>query len=153
MINIKKNRITLFLLASFFLLLGSSIYLLFRSTTLLMFNWTNILGISTSIGTIRSWLSGFEQYLPKWIIYSLPFSLWISSYILFVKVIWWDSKLLIRYVWFLCLPICSIIAELSQKINFIPGCFDIMDMYTILLGILFSFITITFHCSSKRETK
>ena len=48
-----------------------------------MFRWTDSLGLTGAIGTMRN-LAGFDRYLPDWIVYSLPFALWVSSYVFLI---------------------------------------------------------------------
>ena len=149
----RTSKIVSFCLAMACILLGSAIYVLFRPTSLLMFRWIDAIGMTTSIGTMRSWVNGFDKYLPTWIVYSLPFALWVSSYLFFIKVIWWDSTSLVRHVWFWCVPVIAIVTELAQNNNIIPGHFDKVDLVSIVLGILFWFVTIDYNQIAKGKTK
>jgi hypothetical protein len=127
------------------LFLGLILYILFRPTTLLMFHWADALGLTGSIGTMRTWVNGFDRYLPTWIVYSLPFALWISSCLFFIKGIWWNSTSLVRHAWFWCIFLIAIATELAQSICIIPGRFDRVDLITIILGTILSFVTINFN--------
>lgn len=126
---------------------------LFRPTSLLMFHWFDAVGMTTSISIIRTWVDGIDEYMPTWAVYSLPFALWVSSYLLFVKGIWWNSTSRFRYVWFWCIPVIAIAAEFAQKISIISGHFDRVDLVTIVLGTLFGFVAIDFNELNKGETK
>ena len=121
------------------LLGGSTLYILFRPTTLLMFHFTEWVGLTEYIETIRTWAEGFDKYLPIWVVYSLPFALWVLSYLFFIHSIWRDSALLSRYVWFWCIPIIAITAELAQIIHIIPGVFDISDLLILFFATLLAF--------------
>jgi len=149
----RRKRTISFCLATGCILLGSAIYVLFRPTSLLMFRWIDVIGMTTSIGTMRTWVNGFDKYLPTWIVYSLPFALWVSSYLFFIKAIWWDSTSLVRHVWFWCVPVIAIVTELAQNTNIIPGHFDKVDLVTIVIGTLFGFVAIDLNQLNKGETK
>lgn len=141
-----------FCLAISCLFLGSAFYILFRPTTLLMFHWADALGMTGSISTLRTWVVGFDRYLPTWVLYSLPFALWVSSYLFFIKGIWWNSSSLVCHAWFWCIPVITIVAELAQSMCIIPGCFDRVDLITIILGIIFGVVGIDFRQLKKGGT-
>jgi hypothetical protein len=134
------------------LLLGSALYVFFRPTTLLMFQLADALGLTSSIGVMRDWMAGFDCYLPKWIIFSLPFALWVSAYLLFINSIWMNSTSLSRHVWFWCIPLVAIIAELAQIKHIIPGTFDVTDFVVIIVAIIFGFsLTLLFNRIEKEK--
>jgi hypothetical protein len=108
-----------------------------------MFEWYHALGLTRLIGTMRTSLTGFNSHLPPWIVYSLPFALWVASYILLIKVIWWRSAAVVRHVWCGCIPVIAIAAEVGQGIHVVPGTFDIVDLITILFGTLVGVAAIT----------
>lgn len=132
------------------LLAGSILYILFRPTTLLMFHWVELIGLEESIGIMRIWANGFDVYLSTWSVFSLPFALWVLSYMFFTNGIWKNSTSLVRYVWFWSLPIIAIFGELSQSIHIIPGHFDIGDLIALIFVILLGFFII--HPSPLRRT-
>jgi hypothetical protein len=141
----RRRQTISYLLAAGCLLTGSVIYVLFRPTTLLMFHGADSLGLTGSIGTMRSWVDGCDRYLPNWIIYSLPFALWVSSYLFFIEGIWGRSIPVVRYAWFRCVPIIAIAAELAQSIYIIPGHFDSVDLITIIFATILGFFTTDFN--------
>lgn len=153
MAKMRRKRTISFCLATGCLLLGAAIYVLFRPTTLLMFHWADMIGMTRSIGILRTWVDGSDKYLPTWIVYSLPFALWVSSYLFFIKGIWWNSTSLVRHAWFWCIPVIAIAAELAQNISIIPGRFDRVDLIAIILGTIFGFVAIDFNRIDKGETK
>ena len=153
MITMRRKRTISICLAIGCLLLGSALYVLFRPTTLLMFHWADSLGMTRSISTMRTWVNGFDRYLPTWVVYSLPFALWVSSYLFFIKRIWSNSTSLVRHAWFWCIPVIAIAAELAQSISIIPGRFDRVDLITIILGTILSLVAIDFNQLNKGETK
>lgn len=140
----RQDRTLYFCLATACLILGSAIYILFRPITLLMFHWADMIGLEASIATIRTWTDGFDELLPAWIIYSLPFALWVSSYLFYIKGVWTNSTSLYRHVWLYCIPIVAIAAELSQYMSIISGYFDIADLISLILVTALSIFTINF---------
>jgi hypothetical protein len=153
MAKMRRKRTISFCLATGCLLLGSAIYVLFRPTSLLMFHWFDVIGMTTPINIIRTWVDGSVEYMPTWFVYSLPFALWVSSYLFFVKGIWWNSTSRFRHVWFWCIPVIAVAAELAQNISIIPGHFDRVDLVTIALGTFFGLVAIDINKQNKGETK
>jgi len=138
----RKQAISIFLAVGC-LLVGSTLYVLFRSTSLLMFHWADSVGLIGSIGTMRSWVDGFATYLPIWVVYSLPFALWVSSYLFFIKGIWRNSTSLAHHVWFWCIPIIAIAAELAQSMHIIPGSFDLGDLIALIFATILGFLQLS----------
>lgn len=135
----KRKRTISFVLAAGCLLAGSALYVLFRPTTLLMFHWADALGLTGSIGTMRASLDGLDKYLPSWTVNSLPFALWVVSYMFFINGIWGNSISLVRSVWFWCIPVIAIAAELAQSMHIIPGRFDLVDAVMIIVATTLGF--------------
>jgi len=136
----RKRQATDFFLAAACLLSGSVLYILFRPTTLLMFHWVDSLGLIESVGTVRSHVHTSNGYLPYWAIYSLPFALWVLSYLFFLSGVWGKSISLGRVAWFWSIPIIAITAELAQGLHIIPGHFDPVDLVTIIFATILGFV-------------
>lgn len=134
----RKRSISIFLAAGC-LLAGSTLYLLFRPTTLLMFHWADSAGLMGSVVTMRTWANGFDKYLPAWIVYSLPFALWVFSYLFFMGRIWKNSTSPVRHIWFWCIPVIAIAVELAQSTRIVPGSFDTGDLIALILATIFGF--------------
>jgi len=147
--TMSRNKIRSFILAVICLLAGSLIYILFRPTTLLMFNWTESLGLMNIISSMRAWADGYDKFLPGWIIYSLPFGLWVSSYMFFIDCIWGRSQALALHVWFWAVPVIAITAEFVQLFSIIPGHFDFIDLLIIFLAAIFGFLATGIYKSNK----
>jgi hypothetical protein len=124
-------RTTCACLAVASLLIGSMVYLLFRPTSLLMFHWADSLGLAALIHALRSYSHSAARLLPKWFVYSLPFALWVSSYLFCIRAIWWRSECRLRYLWLWCVPIIAVTAELCQHLGILPGTFDFLDLLII----------------------
>lgn len=119
------------------LILGSALYVLCRPTALLMFHWANSLGLADLVGAVRSVANGSDGYVPGWTIYSLPFALWVSSYLFFVNGVWAGSSSFWRRMWFWCIPVIAVATEVAQYLHAAPGVFDPIDLFTIILATLF----------------
>jgi len=115
------------------LFLGASIYLLLRPTSLLMFHWADKFGLMTTIDLLRFHYRLINSFNPPLIVYSMPFALWVLSYLLITRIVWWGSPCRLRYMWFWCVPLISVIAEVLQKFEIVPGTFDIIDLITLLI--------------------
>lgn len=150
--NKRMQGISIFLAVGC-LLAGSTLYLLFRPTTLLMFYWADSVGLMELVITMRAWVHGFDKYLPTWVVYSLPFALWVFSYLFFIEGIWKNSTSSVRHVWFWCIPVIAIAAELAQSTRIIPGSFDIGDMIALILATSFGFFAAKLIQQNKEETE
>jgi hypothetical protein len=138
----KSKQIISISIALLSLILGSFIYILFRPKTLMMFHWADTLGLMNSIESMRYSIIGFKKNVPKWFIFSLPFSLWVLAYLLFIDAIWVNTQSWSRNIWFLIIPIIAILSEFAQSIYVIPGKYDWGDLATIIIAIIFgAFIT------------
>jgi len=120
--------------------LSTSIYILFRPTSLLLFHWINYFGFMDKIFILRSYFASVKDIIPPYLIYSVPFGLWVVSYMIFIKIIWRKNKSYIYDILFWCIPIISFTSEIMQCFHLIPGTFDLIDMITlgivIILGIV-----------------
>ncbi len=144
----RKQKISV-CLALVCLLSGSALYLLFRPTTLLMFHWADALGLTGSIGTMRVWIDGFDRYVPNWVVFSLPFALYVLSYMFFIESIWINSTSPARHGWFWCIPITAICSELTQIKHIIPGRFDLGDLFALIVAIILGFF-LACHCKQNK---
>ncbi len=132
-------QIKAFSSAAVCLIMGLAIYVLFRPMTLLLFHWADELSLMNSVMLVRTTLIGMEKLIPEWFIFSLPFALWILSYLLFVQAIWSQSKHWMRFVWFWCVPLFAIFVEFAQISDIVPGSFDWLDLLAITLAIVIGF--------------
>lgn len=137
-----RKRISSFVLAAGCLFAGTLVYIIFRPTSLLMFRWSDSLGLTGAIASLRT-LSGFDRYLPDWIVYSLPFALWVSFYLFLLRGIWWGSSSTARHIWIWCVPVIAISAEIAQSLGLIPGRFDQVDLIAIILCV--ALYSVAFH--------
>jgi hypothetical protein len=113
------------------LLLAGSLYLLFRPTSLLLFHWIHEIGFLDVVVSLRSAIPDAIPTLPRWLLYSVPFSLYVLSYGLFMRWVWEGSDSPGRHVWIWLLPLCAFGSELLQWPNAIPGTFDGADLVAL----------------------
>ena len=141
-INNKKTKTVIF--ASFTFLSGAMIYILFRPTNLLMFNLLDCIGLMGLTNSIRPNIND----IPEWIIYSLPDGLWLFSYCLFIGCIW-NFELKRCFCVLVILPIYAISHEIMQKVHFVSGTFDWIDLAAYLTAFVLGFIYIV--CNKKES--
>lgn len=131
-----KRTVIDFFLAVACLFAGSLIYLLFRPTSLLMFHWADQLGVTELIVSLRKDVH-FSDGINAWVVYSLPFSLWLVSGLFFVNGVWGKSNTKGRIFWFWSIPVLSILSELAQNLRLLPGRFDPVDLVSIIIATIF----------------
>ena len=56
-----------------------------------MFNWFNLLSVNETTDLIRGALSPLKDFLPEWIVFSLPDGLWVYSFSSSLLIIWRDN--------------------------------------------------------------
>lgn len=97
-----------------------------------MFSWLENIGGESAIRTIREFLNAYP--LTRWqgLIYSLPFSLWILSYLLFITAVWGKDKRSGFYLYFFLVPCAALAVEILQLTRWAPGHFDWVDVFFIL---------------------
>ncbi|KPF98188.1 hypothetical protein IP86_12070 [Rhodopseudomonas sp. AAP120] len=78
---------------------------------------------------------GIGSIIPAWVVYSMPFALWTFSYMLFVRVIWFELRSLSAVIWLWTVPVVALASEIGQSLRLVPGTFDIIDMITIAFAI------------------
>ena len=137
-VKINKQAIDFFL-AFICFLTGLVLYVLFRPTTLLMFQWADSFGLMEIIRMARSHVHGLNRYLADWIIFSLPYALWVLSYRFCISGIWGKSTSSDRVGWFWGVPITAIASELAQGLGFIPGHFDSLDLISIIFATIIGY--------------
>jgi hypothetical protein len=124
------------------LLLGGIIYLLFRPTTLLLFHTLDLVGLMPLVTDCRTLAATCQP--SEFVVYSLPGSLWATSYILLVvslleRAMRWQRMMVASII-----PLAGICSELMQQAGLLPGVFDTADLvcYAVPLIILNMYIII-----------
>lgn len=123
------KKTSLVALSIMFILIGGFIYLFFRPHTLKMFVWLRIINCEQIFQ-----LKDYNQDLKfiEFLIFSLPNGLWILSFLIIIGLIWGKYHIFfIIYSSFF--TGISILFEFLQKVEFIPGTFDIADILVLLI--------------------
>ena len=132
------------------ILLGSFIYLVFRDKRILFFHFAEFIGATSVIDHFRITFLPIRQFVPRWVLYSLPDALWVYSLTSFMLPFWYFERSKIRFFWILIGPIAGVLSEMLQLLKIIPGTFDFVDLVLIIifsLGSYFSFFIL--HLNNK----
>ena len=132
----KKNQL---LIACLTLFLGGLIYLLTRSAGLIMFKWVEFLHLNGFLDALRKSFI-WNNYLPNWVIFSLPGGLWMFACTSIIMIVWKNELNKQSLLWLLIMPILSILSEFTQLFHLINGTFDIIDVTIYLIGFLLPII-------------
>lgn len=125
-------------------LLGVLIYLLFRSESIRVFDYLTYVKLDKPLSIIRSFTLPLTQFIPDWIIYSLPDGLWLFSFSIIISEIWNKEDNIRFWFWTLLLPFTAIIWELGQALQVFSGTFDWIDT--------FIYSTVTFLIIKRNKT-
>ncbi len=78
--------------------------------------------------------------LPSWVIFNLPDGIWVSTFIYFLLYIW-DFKITIEsIIWILLAIIFSFFLEFCQKCKIVNGTYDDLDLFFMILGVIFTYL-------------
>lgn len=124
-------------------LLGGLIYLSWRSTTLVIFRWLEFLGFSGAVQAVRAVATPWKEFIPGWVLFSLPDALWSYAFTCGLCFVWASHKCWHRFLWIFTPLILSVSIECLQASGFLVGTFDWIDFCLssaacILALILFS---------------
>ena len=143
-----------FLVSVLSMLLGGIIYLLWRSPTLLMFSWCRSLGIYGIVLQMRSSLEFVKEYLPSWFFYSLPQALWCFSGLCSIHAVWIKNNGMHEPFWIALTLMMPLMTEIFQFFHVIPGTYDIVDLFLIVvLFLLFELIVTIFNGELKSSVQ
>lgn len=116
-----SKKIQIFVAAGLFFI-GVSIYLLWRDEHLLIHRIIHGCGLESQMTAIRNEVSAIST--PEWVRFALPDGLWSTSYILLI-----DALVKRGYIWTSIIPVIGIISEVMQLAGWLPGTFDICDLF------------------------
>jgi hypothetical protein len=128
----------------FVFLLGGLIYVLFRTESIRFFDYLTYVELDKPLSIIRSITLPMNQFIPEWVIYSLPDGLWLFSFSLLINKIWTKEDKIQFWFWMLLFPCTAIIWELGQAFQVISGTFDWIDT--------FIYLTVTFLIIYRNQT-
>ena len=124
------------------ILAGGFIYVLFRPVEPIFFNWLGTFGFENWLGAIREKSLSFNHTMPAWMVYSLPNGLWAFAYTILILAIWKGSHSMVKYVWFLTIPVLIFGFELLQLTGDLPGTFCVYDLLWGAAGITLGIFTV-----------
>lgn len=115
------------------LVLGGLIYILFRGEEILMFYVFDWLGLSHFVQQLRTLFATSRQYLPEWVIFSLPNALWLYSMLSFWAEVWKNNFKVAKLLMYSSV-VLSLLLELLQIKHWIPGTYSCVDIFFILIS-------------------
>lgn len=115
------------------LFLGLIIYIGFRVPTIKLFYFFEQKDLYVWVNQLRHEIYFLTEYLPDWVIFSLPDGLWLFSCISLILFIWKNNEKL-GSVWALIALSLSISSEFLQHGKIIKGTYDSIDILFYFLG-------------------
>lgn len=124
-------------------LTGGFIYLTYRTDDLILFDWFNWIGLSGNVEQLRT--NRFLQSLtiPNWVKFNLPDALWMFSLNYVVLALWNFSVNRQSAFWLLLTPTVGFAYEIGQLVGLVPGTFDIVDLFLLLIASLLPLLFVT----------
>ena len=104
-----------------------------------MFKWVEYLHLNVLLDTARKSFI-WNNYLPKWVIFSLPGGLWMFACTSLILIVWKNELNKQSLFWLFIMPFLSILSEFTQLFHLINGTFDIIDITIYLIGFLLPII-------------
>ncbi len=135
---------------------GSLLYICFRPKSLLIFQWAEAIGAGGRVNVARNATRAVDHMMAGWITYSLPFALWVVSYMLAIGAVWGGSRSSARLIWLSIAPAMAIGSEVMQAAHLIPGTFDWRDLCFLVLASIVGLFAANCHasaCDQRRESK
>ena len=99
-----------------------------------MFKWAKDFGVEFFVSAIRSSLSGLEVSQWKYIVFSVPYGMWVISFCCFIGAIWDKDRSLSAVIWRFLAPVIAISSEVLQFLGLLPGTYDINDLYVLIVA-------------------
>jgi hypothetical protein len=90
---------------------------------------------------LRTIFIPYSKYINGFTLYSLPTMLWTFSFAYMVSVMWTKKDEEKVKIFFLILVfLVSILSEIGQAFNIVPGVFDFSDVVANIFGFGFAFL-------------
>lgn len=116
------------------LLAGCLIYFSWRDEHINLCVWTNEIGFGFLIEFLHTTIGRIEP--GSFVRDSLPDGLYCLAYILIMDCVWERSKLSLRVLMAMLIPLLAIIHEILQCCGVVAGTFDTADLFCYLLPVL-----------------
>ena len=134
------QKTSLVALSIMFILIGGFIYLFFRPHTLNMFVWLRIINCEQFF-QLREYNHNLK--FLDFLIFSFPNGLWILSFLIIIGLIW-EKYHIFFIIYSSFFTGISILFEFLQKVELIPGTFDIADILVLLIFHILGFLIYEF---------
>ena len=134
------QKTSLVALSIMFILIGGFIYLFFRPHTLKMFVWLRIINCEQFF-QLREYNHNLK--FLDFLIFSFPNGLWILSFLIIIGLIW-EKYHIFFIIYSSFFTRISILFEFLQKVELIPGTFDIADILVLLIFHILGFLIYEF---------
>ena len=134
------KKTSLVALSIMFILIGGFIYLFFRPHTLNMFVWLRIINCEQFF-QLREYNHNLK--FLDFLIFSFPNGLWILSFLIIIGLIW-EKYHIFFIIYSSFFTGISILFEFLQKVELIPGTFDIADILVLLIFHILGFLIYEF---------
>tara|TARA_B100000767_G_C19485714_1_gene418083 strand:- start:153 stop:608 length:456 start_codon:yes stop_codon:yes gene_type:complete len=139
----KRNKICLIILHSILpITIGALIYLFYRKTTLLVFQWIDIINLKPVVIYLRELFNPHNNLHSNFYTHNLPDALWVYSFTSFFIITYGMKKN--HNIIIYCIPlIIAVTSEILQLIEFIPGTFDYIDVFSYIGSSIISILYLT----------
>lgn len=118
------------------LTLGGLLYLGWRSEGLLFWDWARSAGVESSLGAVRHGLLAAFPTPAEWVRFSLPDALWTFGLAFGVARATRGAHRVERLAWLSVPVVLGPGAELAQRIGYLPGTFDWLDLGLCTLAVV-----------------
>lgn len=86
----------------------------------------------------------FKSNPPYWIKYNLQDGLWLYALLSAIIIIWEEKFSFYLIIWLFLALLLTILSELMQAYNFIPGTFDLYDLIAYFFAAIISILNINY---------
>lgn len=127
------------------LLIGGSIYILFRSKQLYLVRYVYKIGGKEQLTAIRKQAEEIGEWLPSWVLHTLPDALWLYAFASFMYLLWQGAGASQQWLWSIMPLLVALIWEIGQAFHWWKGTFDWWDMaaYSIVSMIIIRKLSIS----------
>ena len=136
----RKNRfITISLLSTLAVVVGTLIYVCYRPTTIVAFSWVESAGLTSEVLEIRGAISALVPNMPDVVIHSLPGGLWAFSFALTMGALWNGAPARWSVPFLSLVPLLALGSEIGQGFDVVPGSYDTVDLIFYIVAIAIGF--------------
>lgn len=118
------------------IIVGGFIYLGFAVDSLLGFQFLKSVGLSEPVNRLRSYFLTVNR--PDWVLHQIPDALWVFATTSYMLIIWKGKLNKSSSPWIFSALLLTIPAEILQSTEYVPGTYDILDIFSYLTAALLS---------------